>query len=174
MKSALAVALVSALLLPAPQTFSPEADGFIRNRLVLAPMAIDGESGATAIDKEFLNGETSAAPNARHKVAIGGKVLTWTPHQTSDYYIDFLQSFGAERGEYVAGYAVAYVIAGQEMKVPLALSSNDQGKAWLNGKPVFKFAETRTLDKDSDKTDVTLTKEQNVLVLKVIKERVPA
>jgi hypothetical protein len=174
MKSALAVALVSAMLLPAPQTFSPEADGFIRNWLVLAPMAIDGQSGATAIDKEFLNGETSAAPNARHKVAIGGKVLTWTPHQTSDYYIDFLQSFDAKRGEYVAGYAVAYVIAGQEMKVPLALSSNDQGKAWLNGKPVFKFAETRTLDKDSDKTDVTLTKEQNVLVLKVIKERVPA
>ena len=77
MKSALAVALVSAMLLPAPQTFRPEADGFIGNRLVLAPMAIDGESGATAIDKEFLNGETSAAPNARHKVAIGGKVLTW-------------------------------------------------------------------------------------------------
>ena len=116
MKSALAVALVSAMLLPAPQTFRPEADGFIGNRLVLAPMAIDGESGATAIDKEFLNGETSAAPNARHKVAIGGKVLTWTPHQTSDYYIDFLQSFDAKRGEYVAGYAVAYVIAGQEMK----------------------------------------------------------
>ena len=170
MKSALAVALVSAMLLPAPQTFSPDADGFIRNWLVLAPIAIDGESGASEIDKDFLNGEASAAPNAGDKVAIGGKVLTWTPHQTSDYYIDFLQSFGAERGEYVAGYAVVYVIADEEMKVTLALSSNDQGKAWLNGKPVFKFAETRTLDKDTDKTDVTLTKGQNVLVLKVINE----
>ena len=107
MKSTLAVALVSAMLLPAPQTFSPEADGFIRNWLVLAPMAIDGESRASEIDKEFLPGETSVAPKARDKVAIGGKVLTWTPHQTSDDYIDFLQSFVAKRGEYVAGYAVA-------------------------------------------------------------------
>jgi hypothetical protein len=47
------------------------------------------------------------APKARDKVAMRGKVLTWTPHQTSDYYFDFLQSLGAERGEYVAGYTVA-------------------------------------------------------------------
>ena len=52
----------------------------------------------------------------------------------------------------------------------LALSTNDQGKAWLNGKQVFKFAETRTLEKDTDAAEVTLTKGQNVLVLKVINE----
>jgi anionic cell wall polymer biosynthesis LytR-Cps2A-Psr (LCP) family protein len=62
------------------------------------------------------------------------------------------------------------VTADEAMKVTLALSSNDQGKAWLNGKPVFKFAETRTLDKERDKTDVPRTKRQNVLVLTVIKE----
>ena len=72
--------------------------------------------------------------------------------------------------KYVAGYAVAYVIADESMKVTLALSSNDQGKAWLNGKPVFTFAETRTLDKDTDKMEVTLAKGQNVLMLKVINE----
>ena len=70
----------------------------------------------------------------------------------------------------MAGYAVAYVIADEEMKVTLALSSNDQGKAWLNGKEVFKFAETRTLEKDTEKAEVTLAKGQNVLVLKVINE----
>jgi hypothetical protein len=56
------------------------------------------------------------------------------------------------------------------MKVTLALSSNDQGKAWLNGKQVFRFADTRTLEKDSDRAEVTLVKGQNVLVLKVINE----
>ena len=70
----------------------------------------------------------------------------------------------------MAGYAVAYVIADAEMKVTLALSTNDQGKAWVNGKEVFKFAETRTLEKDTDKIEVTLAKGQNVLVLKVINE----
>ena len=170
MKSRLILALMGVMLLPAPQSFSPDADGFIRNWLVLAPIAIEGESGASEIDKDFLNGEAAAAPKPGERVTLGGKVLTWTPHQASDYYIDFLQAFGAERGEYVAGYAVAYVTADESMKVTLALSSNDQGKAWLNGKPVFTFAETRTLDKDTDKMEVTLAKGQNVLMLKVINE----
>jgi len=65
---------------------------------------------------------------------------------------------------------VAYVIADDETKAVLALSTNDQGKAWLNGKQVFKFSETRTLEKDTDKVDVTLTKGVNVLMLKVVNE----
>jgi hypothetical protein len=65
---------------------------------------------------------------------------------------------------------VAYVVADEEMKVTLALSTNDQGKAWINGKPVFKFTDTRTLEKDTDRSEVTLAKGQNVLVLKVINE----
>jgi hypothetical protein len=36
---------------------------------------------------------------------------------------------------------------------------------------VIKFAETRTLDKDTDSADVTLAKGQNVLVFKVINEK---
>jgi hypothetical protein len=171
MKAPLIAAALLALVLPAQEkaTFSPDAEGFIRNWLVLAPIAIDGESGATEIDKDFI-GEATAKPKPDEKVNVGGKILTWKPHQTSDYFIDFLQSFGAERGEYVGGYAVAYIIADEEMPVTLALSSNDQGKAWVNGKQVFKFAETRTLDKDTDKSEVTLAKGQNVLMLKVINE----
>ena len=97
-------------------------------------------------------------------------MMTWAPHQTADYFIDFLQSFGKARGEYVAAYAVAYVIADADTKATLALSTNDQGKAWLNGKQVFRFGETRTLEKDTDKIDVALVKGQNVLVLKVVNE----
>jgi hypothetical protein len=164
------VAFFSAMLLPAPQASSPDAEGFIRNWLVLAPIPIAGESGASEIDTDFLKGEATVKPKADDKVTAGGKELTWKPHQTSDYFIDFLQAFGKERGEYVAAYAVAYVIADTEMKVTLAVSSNDQGKAWVNGKEVFKFADTRTLEKDTDKAEVTLAKGQNILVLKVINE----
>lgn len=174
MNASLIAGLLSAILLPAhlpaPQASSPDAEGFIRNWLVLAPIAIEGESGATEIDKDFLKGEATITPKAGDNVTVGGKALTWKAHQTSDYFIDFLQAFGKERGEYVAAYAVAYVIADTEMKVTLALSSNDQGKAWLNGKQVFKFADTRTLDKDTDRTEITLAKGQNVVVLKVINE----
>jgi hypothetical protein len=170
MNAFLVVAFLSALLPSTPQVSGPDAEGFIRNWLVLAPIPIDGESGASEIDKDVLKGEATVRPKADEKVTVGGKELTWKAHQTSDYFIDFLQAFGKERGEYVAGYAVAYVIADAEMKVTLALSTNDQGKAWVNGKEVFKFAETRTLEKDTDKIEVALTKGQNVLVLKVINE----
>jgi hypothetical protein len=170
MRTSLIVALVALLAPVRSQTLSPDAEGFIRNWLVLAPIAIASESGATEIDRAFIPGEASVRPKDGDKVTVGGTALTWTAHQTSDYFIDFLQSFGKERGEYVAGYAVTYIIADEEMKASLALSSNDQGKAWLNGKDVFKFADTRVLEKDSDLADVTLAKGQNVLVLKVVNE----
>jgi uncharacterized Zn ribbon protein len=170
MKATLIAVFLSAILLPVQETFSPDAEGFIRNWLVLAPIAIEGDSGASEIDKDFMKGEAMLTPKAGDKATVGGRELTWKAHTTSDFFIDFLQAFGKERGEYVAAYAVAYLIADDEMKVTLSVSSNDQGKAWVNGKQVFRFAETRTLEKDSDKSEVTLAKGQNVLVLKVINE----
>jgi RNase P/RNase MRP subunit p29 len=171
MKSSLVVACLAALLIPSAETFSPDADGFIRNWLILAPIAIQEDSGASEIDKDFLKGEATIKPKAGDSVTVDGKTLTWKPHQTSDFFIDFLQAFGKERGEDVAAYAVAYVIADDEMKVKLSIGSNDQSKVWLNGKPIIKFADTRTLEKDTDSGDVTLAKGQNVLVFKVINEK---
>ncbi len=167
---AVLITLCAALFTPA-DTYSPDAEGFIRNWLVLAPIAVQEDSGATEIDKDQLGGEAAVKPKPGDKVNVDGKILTWTPHQTSDYFIDFLQSFGAQRGEDAAGYAVAYITADDEMKVKLSIGSNDQCKVWLNGKPVIKFSETRTLDKDTDSADVTLAKGQNVLVFKVINEK---
>jgi len=165
------LAAILGLVLFVPQAASPDAEGFIRNWLVLAPIAIEGDQGASEIDRDFLKGEADARPKPGDTVPVGpGQSVTWTTHQTSDYFIDFLQSFGKTRGEYVAGYAVAYVMADSDMKVTLALSTNDQGKAWLNGKQVFKFSETRVLEKDTDKVDATLVKGQNVLMLKVVNE----
>jgi hypothetical protein len=170
MKAATVVALLGAMLVPAQETSSPDAEGFIRDWLVLAPIAIGSESGADEIDKDFINGEATVKPKAGDKVTVAGTQLAWTVHTARDYFIDFLAAFGKTRGEYVAGYAVTYVVADEDMKVTLALSSNDQGKAWLNGQQVFKFADTRVLEKDTDRSDVTLKKGANVLVLKVINE----
>ena len=171
MKASLLAAFLGAILLPVQETFSPDADGFIRNWLVLAPIAVQEDSGATEIDHDLLKGEATIKPKADDRVTVSGKEMTWKAHQTPDFFIDFLKAFGTERGEDAAGYAVAYVIADAEMKVKLAIGSNDQGKAWLNGTPVVKFAETRTLEKDTESADVTLAKGQNVLVFKVINEK---
>jgi uncharacterized Zn ribbon protein len=171
MKVSLIAALLAAILLPGQESSSPDADGFIRNWLVLAPIAVQEDSGATEIDIDQLKGEATIKPKADDRVTVNGKELTWKAHQTPDFFIDFRTSFGAERGEDAAGYAVAYVIADADMKVKLSIGSNDQAKAWLNGTPVIKFSETRTFEKDTDSADVTLAKGQNVLVFKVINEK---
>jgi hypothetical protein len=165
------LSVVLALPQAQSQTFVPDNDGFIRNWLVLAPIAVVEDSGASEIEKDFLGGEAMIKPKPGEKVNVDGKILSWTPHQTSDFFIDFLKAFGTERGEDVAGYAVAYVIAGEQTNAKLSIGSNDQCKVWLNGKQVIKFTETRTLDKDTDSADVTLMRGQNVLVFKVINEK---
>jgi hypothetical protein len=163
-----ALGLVGAALLAPPQTFSPDADGFIRNWLVLAPIVFE-VSGAEAIDHRFLDDEPAIKPKPGESVVIVNTPLKWEAHQASDGVVDFLKAF-PQPGEQVAAYAVTYVTADEEMNVTLALGTNDQGKAWLNGKEIFKFAETRVLEKDADRVPVTLVKGQNVLVLKVVNE----
>ena len=171
MRASLIVAFLSVSLLPGLETFSPDGQGFIHDWLILAPIAIVEDSGASEIEKDFLKGEATITPKAGDKVNVNGKDLVWKAHKTSDFFIDFLQAFGKERGEDVAGYAVAYVIADAEMKVSLSVGSNDQTKAWVNGKQVVAFTETRTLEKDTDSGEVTLAKGQNVLVFKVVNEK---
>ena len=166
--AALAGALFAA---PAQDTFSPDSEGFIRNWLVLAPIAVEEGAGGTEIDRDMLKGEAAIKPKAGEKVKVDTKELTWKAHKTADFFIDFLASFGTERGEDAAAYAVAYVISDAEKKVKLAVGSNDQCKAYLNGKQILKFTETRTVEKDSDTAEVTLAKGQNVLVFKVINEK---
>jgi hypothetical protein len=170
MKILTTVALLSFLVRPVQSTFTPDGEGFIHDWLILAPIAINGDSGAAEIDTDFLNGEASILPKAGDKVTVGSAQLVWTAHKAPDFFIDFLQSFGKTRGEYVAGYAVTYIFADDAMSATLALSSNDEGKAWLNGKEVFKYAESRTLEKDSERVPVSLVKGRNVLILKVINE----
>ena len=164
------VPLLLASLVAAPQTSSPDPQGFIRHWLVLAPIAIDEGFAFSEIDRDLINIEGALKPTAGDKVSFLGWEWTWKPHATSDYFIDFRQAFGQQRGEDVAGYAVAYVIADTDMTVKLAVGSNDQFKAWVNGKPVLRFNGARGLEKDADTTDVTLAKGRNTLVLKVINE----
>ncbi len=171
MRTAFLAALSAVFFTPAPDTFSPDNEGFIRNWLVLAPIPIDEGSGSTEIDKELVKGEAKLAPKEGDAVKVDGKDLPWKAHKTEDFYIDFLKSFGAQRGEDACAYAVAYVLADEEMKVKLSVGSNDQCKAFLNGKEVIKFTDTRTLEKDTDSAAVTLVKGQNVLVFKVINEK---
>jgi len=165
------VPILMLLAAPAQDTFAPDAEGFIRNWLVLAPLAIEEGSASTELDREIVKGEGSMKPKAGEKVKVDGKEVAWKAHKTADFFIDFRESFGAERGEDAAGYAVAYVWAEEEMKVKLAVGSNDQCKAFVNGKQVVKFSDTCTMEENSDSGETTLLKGQNVVVFKVLNEK---
>jgi hypothetical protein len=173
MKSALILSLVAGFaLVPAQDTFKTDDEGFIRNWLVLAPIPIEEGSAAQEIDKQQIKDEGKIRPKAGDKFKAGAKELAWTAHKPADFFIDFRESFAKENGEDVVGYAVAYVWAADEMKdIKLKVGSNDQCKAYVNGKEVIKFDETRTLEKDQNEASVTLQKGENVLVFKVINEK---
>jgi hypothetical protein len=51
------------------------------------------------------------------------------------------------------------------------MGSNDQGKVYLNGKPVLKATDPRALDQDADVArNLTLNKGMNVVVFKIFNE----
>lgn len=162
--------VVAALaLLAVQESYAPDAEGFIRNWLILAPIPCESESnGAVEINAQQLKDEAKLAPKAGDKTPSG---LAWTAHQTADYHIDFLSSFGKERGEHVVGYAVAYVEAGADVDgLKLRVGSNDQCKVYLNGLQMLVFEEGRSLEKDASEAGVSLKKGRNIVIFKVINE----
>ena len=155
----------------AAQNGKPDAEGFIRDWLVLAPLFVD-ESGTEEIDKQQLATEAKPAAKEGATETIGRLTLTWRKVATKDFYIDF-RELHPKDFEHVAAWAVAYVVAAEEKKgLTLRMNSNDQGKVYLNGQQVVKFTDTRTLEKDAEDSapNVTLRKGVNVVVLKVINE----
>ena len=154
------------------QNGKPDAEGFIRDWLVLAPFAIGDGGGADAIDKKQF--ATEAQPKAQEGAAqkVESKELTWAKVSSKTFFIDF-KELHPNQSEHVCAWAVAYVVSPDDKSaLTLKMNSNDQGKVYLNGKELVKFTDTRTLEKESEDsaTGVTLKKGTNVLVLKVVNE----
>lgn len=146
-------------------------EGFVQKWLVLAHIPLpDGQGGGEAVDKEQVKDEAKLKPKAGDKVKAGDKELTWKEHACKDHLLDFNGVLGAVTEDCVA-YAVAYVVAPEDMAVKMKTGSDDQAKVYLNGKEVFKMPDARALDKDQDTTEVTLKKGVNVLVVKVVNEK---
>ncbi len=147
-------------------------EGFVQQWLVLAPIPFGtGQNGADALDKEQVKDEAKLKPKAGDKIKVGDKELVWKAHKCKEHFLDFNEFLGATTEDSV-GYAVTFIVAPDEIKgVKMKTGSDDQAKFFLNGKEVFKFAEARALDKDQDTTEVTLKKGVNVLVFKVVNEK---
>ena len=147
-------------------------EGFITTWLLLAPIPLDAnQSGADALNKEQIKGEAKLAPKAGDKIKVGDKDLTWKEYKAKEHFFDFNDFLGNQTEDSV-GYAVCYITAPADMKLKMKTGSDDQAKVYLNGKAVLTQPDARALDKDQDTTDVSLNKGVNVLVFKVVNEKI--
>ena len=111
----------------AAEVLRPDSDGYIRDWLMLAPIALpEGETGAEAIFKEQLKGEAALRPKAGDKVKIGGKELTWQNITASTNYFDF-NAVLKSVNDHAVGYMVTYIECDTERPdVIMAVASNDE------------------------------------------------
>jgi hypothetical protein len=151
-------------------------EGFLRNWLLLAPIALaGGQTGADGLNRGWIENEGKLTPRAGDRVKVGDQDLTWKAVVASDFD-DFLgfdvnDALGKPVENAVA-YAVAYVTAREEMKdLQLRVGSDDECAVWLNGSEVIRSTEGRAISKDQNQAEgVTLNSGINVIVFKVVNE----
>ena len=165
---------LAGLALGAEDQFSPNEEGYIRNWLILAPLPLEeGQDGAAGNNKAQLPDEATMKPKDGAKVNYKGKELTWKKYQAKEDFVDFNDFLGAQT-EDCDGYAVCYLIVPDEMTgLRLKMGSDDQAKVYINGKELLKNDMPRPLTKDEDTAeDITLKKGVNLLVFKVVNEKI--
>jgi len=149
-----------------------DAEGYVRDWLLLAPVPLNsGASPASELDRDVVPAEAALKPKAGDKVTVAGKELAWKKARGADYFFDVNAIVGTPT-PVGAAYAVAYIDSPKAVgDVQVWMSSNDEGKVWLNGKEVVKHNAPRALEKDSNKAPgQSLNQGVNVLVFKVINE----
>ena len=156
----------------AAESLRPDADGYIRDWIMLAPIALpDGETCAEALLKEQIPNESALRPKAGDKIKIGRKELTWRNVTASTNYFDFNEALKSIN-DHVAGYIVTYIECETETPdVIVAVASNDQGRIYFNGVDIYASTEARQLILDADKGKITLKKGVNVIIFKITNEQ---
>jgi hypothetical protein len=155
----------------AEDALRPDADGYIRDWVMLAPITLPEERHAgDLIVEEQIKNEADLRPKAGDTINVNGKELTWQNITASTKYFDF-NAILKTVNDHAAGFMVTYIECDKEMSdVTMALGSNDQGRLYLNGKDIYAFQDARPLELDADKGTVHLKKGVNVVVFKVINE----
>lgn len=154
------------------ETTSPDPEGYLRNWILLAPIALpEGGAAGDLLLRDQLKDEARLKPSAGESVTVQGKSLTWRPVTASTNYVDFNVLLNAQHDR-AAGYLVTYVECEADIPdVIMAVGSNDQGRIYFNGVDIYAWTEARPLMLDADKGKVTLKKGINVIVFKVINEQ---
>ncbi len=90
---------------------------------------------------------------------------TFSAYSTDDSKIDLNEA--VSKTDNVLAYAYCEIESLEDKVAILALGSNDGGRAWLNGEPVWDHPGARGLLADDDRIPVFLKKGRNRLLLKI-------
>ncbi len=148
----------------------PDTEGAIRHWLVLG--AIPGPEGEKELDLATLPNEASLRPREGEKVSVRGRELTWRSWESREATVNFHEVAGKETPDAVA-YAACVLVADEELKdLELCLGGEDACKVWLNGAEVAARRGKAAAQKEPTRVkSVTLRRGENVLVLKVVNEK---
>jgi hypothetical protein len=150
---------------------SAHAQGFLQTWLLLLPLPLDaGETGAQALDRFQLPGEADLRPWPGDRVLVGGQPWVWQEYRSPKAVVDFHAALGRVAGPSVV-YAVCYIESDQARDgLWLQVGSDDQSKAYLNGRELYQSRVVRPLETLDTVGPVRLERETNVLLLKVVNE----
>jgi len=164
--------VIGPLKVRAADPVKPDADGYIRDWVMLAPIPLPaGRPAGDLVVEEQVRNEAALQPKAGDTVKVNGKELTWQNITATNKYFDF-NAILKTISDHAAGYMVTYIECDREMNdVTMALGSNDQARLYLNGKDIYAVQDARILELDADKGKVRLNKGVNVVVFKVINEQ---
>jgi hypothetical protein len=114
-----------------------DSEGYIRDWLMLAPIALpDGESGSDALFREQIKDEAALRPKAGDKVTIRGKELAWQNTTATTNYFDF-NAVLKTINDHAAGYAVLIECETEKPDVIMAVAGNDEGRIYFNGVDIY-------------------------------------
>jgi hypothetical protein len=159
--------------------FAPDADGFIRNWLVVGPFPNPGgrpQGEMDAVPKckgyecDYLKGEAAYIAEAGKEVALeGGKKVAWKACKSDSDLVDFLALAGLNMGdgENIAAYAFCWVEVDQDVDAQVRVGSDDGYKLWIDGQLVKAVHEHRGAEQDQETHKVKLAKGKHPLLLKV-------
>ncbi len=149
-----------------------DADGYIRDWLMLAPITLsEGADAGELLLRSQVPDEAKLKPKAGDMVTVNGRQLTWKAVTAPTNYFDFNAVLKTQNDQ-SAGFMVTYVECDREIPdVIIAVGSNDQGRIYFNGVDIYSFTEARPLMLDADKGKLTLKQGTNVFVFKVINQQ---
>lgn len=162
----------------------PDAEGFVRDWLVLGAATYQPRPYAQGqVARQQIAGEASLRAREGELVWAAGQPLKWHHYRAPTSVIDFNQYALTTAKDTVPpyrwepnktifnplGYAATYVTAPRDLRdLTVKIGVNDQGRLYIDGKPVVEWDHPGALVKDVAGARVSLSKGVHRLVFKVI------